>query len=142
MLTHVQPLNSLVLTLHSHVENMTVTRGENVDLHCPLSKEIASKNYIIQWKQIRSHDDHLVLSINGKIPQSLVHVYKTEFNHQTNTLQLSHVQRTDSTSYICEIFETQTILCQYNLVVLSKSIIAICSSISLLVFCLCFSSKA
>lgn len=101
-------------------ENLTVTHGENVQFHCSLPKNISLKDSIIQWKKWRSYDDYLVLSINGKIPQSLQHLYKTNLTNEKSSLKLFDVNRQDSTIYICEIFETQTILCQYNLIVLSK----------------------
>ena len=105
---------------YPRLENITVTRDEQVEFHCPFPTHISAKDQIIQWKKIRSLDDHLVLAINGKIPQSLVHLYQTSFTNQSNTLKIFHVDRSDSTSYICEIFESQTILCQYNLLVLSS----------------------
>ena len=98
-----------------------MTRGEDVHFRCPLSTNISTKDNIVQWKKARSSDDFLVLSINGKIPHSLSHLYRTEFTEQTSSLQVFRVNRADSTTYVCETFETQTILCQYNLVVLSES---------------------
>lgn len=89
-----------------------------MEFYCPLPEHISRKDQIIQWKKIRSQEDHLVLAINGKIPQSLIHLYQTSFTNQGNSLKIYHVNRTDSTSYVCEIFESQTILCQYNLLVL------------------------
>ncbi|CAF1665078.1 unnamed protein product, partial [Rotaria magnacalcarata] len=47
-------------------------------------------------------------------------MYRTDLTNQFSTLELFHVKREDSTTYICQTFETQTILCQYNLVVLIK----------------------
>ena len=111
---------SLAISWFPRSENITVTRGEDVHFRCPLSSNISTKDYIIQWKKARNSDDHLVVSINGKIPKSLSTLYRTEFTDQTSSLQVFHVDRADSTTYICETFETQTILCQYNLVVLSK----------------------
>ena len=60
---------------YPRLENITITRGEPVEFNCPLPEHISRKDQIIQWKKIRSFEDHLVLAINGKIPQSLVHLY-------------------------------------------------------------------
>jgi hypothetical protein len=46
--------------------------------------------------------------------------YQTDLTNQSSSLELFHVDKQDSTTYLCQTFETQTILCQYNLVVLSK----------------------
>lgn len=105
---------------YPRLENITITRGEPVEFNCPLPEHISRKDHIIQWKKIRSFEDHLVLAINGKIPQSLVHLYQTSFTNQDNSLKIFNVDRSDSTSYVCEIFESQTILCQYNLLVLGQ----------------------
>lgn len=105
-----------------HRENLTITRGEQVKLNCPFPRNYSSKENILQWKRSRldDDDDNLIIGINGKIPKTLEHVYRTELNNQSSSLELLHVEKGDSTSYICQTFETQTILCQYNLVVLSK----------------------
>ena len=100
-----------------HLENITVTRADHVHFRCPLPDQLSPKESIIQWKQWRSNDDFLVVSINGKIPQSLQRLYQS--NH-TSSLQLLSADRQDSTTFICESFESQTILCQYNLIVLSN----------------------
>ncbi|CAF5148712.1 unnamed protein product, partial [Rotaria magnacalcarata] len=39
---------------------------------------------------------------------------------RSSSFDVLHVTKEDSTTYICQTFETQTILCQYNLVVLIK----------------------
>ena len=118
-----------------HRENLTITRGEKVKLDCPFPRNYSSKENILQWIKSRLDDDNLIIGINGKIPKTLEHVYRTELNNQSSSLELLHVEKGDSTSYICQTFETQTILCQYNLVVLSKYyeriiIISSCSSFS------------
>ncbi len=46
--------------------------------------------------------------------------YQTDLTNQSSSLELFYVDKHDSTTYLCQTFETQTILCQYNLVVLSK----------------------
>ena len=125
----------LALSTNIHRENLTITRGENVRLHCPFPRNYSSKENILQWKKSRLDDDHQIIAINGKIPQTLEHAYRTKLNDQSSSLEVLHVEQEDSTSYICQTFETQTILCQYNLVVLSKYyekiiIISSCSSFS------------
>lgn len=105
-------------TIHS--ENITVTRDENVKFHCKFPLNFSSKENIIQWKKIRLNDENLIISINGRIPKILEKSYQTDLTNQTSSLDLFHVDQQDSTTYICQTFETQTILCQYNLVVLSK----------------------
>lgn len=61
-----------------------------------------------------------MISINGKIPNIYEKSYRTDLTNRFSTLELFHVKRDDSTTYICQTFETQTILCQHNVVVLSK----------------------
>lgn len=102
------------------LENITVTRGENVQLRCPLPRNYSLRENILQWKKLRSNDDDLIISINGKVPQTFSKSYRTDLTSSQSSLEVFHVQREDSTSYICQTFETQTILCQYNLIVLSK----------------------
>lgn len=102
------------------MENITVTRGENVQLRCPLPRNYSLRENILQWKKVRSNDDDLIISINGKVPQTFSKSYRTDLTNSHSSLEVFHVQREDSTSYICQTFETQTILCQYNLIVLSK----------------------
>ncbi len=80
----------------------------------------SSKENIIQWKKFHLNDENLIISINGKIPKIFEDSYQTDLTNQSSSLKLFHVNRQDSTAYICQTFETQTILCQYNLVVLSK----------------------
>jgi hypothetical protein len=99
---------------------MTVTHGEHVQFRCLLPRNFSPKENIIQWKKVRSNDDDLIISINGKVPKTLEKFYQTDLTNQFSSLELLHVNRQDSTTYICQTFETQTILCQYNLVVLSK----------------------
>ena len=102
------------------MENITVTRGEHVQFRCPLPRNYSLHENILQWKKVRNIDDDLIISINGKVPQTLSKLYQTDLTHSVSSLELFHAQREDSTSYICQTFETQTILCQYNLIVLSK----------------------
>ncbi|CAF3380090.1 unnamed protein product [Rotaria sp. Silwood1] len=113
-----------VLIHHSlasiHLENITVTRGENIKFHCHLPENISLKENIIQWKKVRFNDDNLIISINGKIPKIFEKFYQTFLINQSSSLEIFHVDKEDSTTYICQTFETQTILCQYNLVVLIK----------------------
>ncbi|CAF1149884.1 unnamed protein product [Rotaria sp. Silwood1] len=99
---------------------MTVTYDEHVEFRCSLPKNFISKDNIIQWKKLRSNDDDLIIAINGKVPLIYEKLYRTDLTDQFSTLELYHVKRHDSTTYICQTFETQTILCQYNLVVLIK----------------------
>ena len=101
-------------------ENITVTRGQHVHFRCQFPKNFSAKDSIVQWKRARWNDEHLIIAINGKIPKAVEPFYRTELTNQTGTLELFQVDRDDSTTYICQTFETQTILCQYNLVVLSK----------------------
>ena len=101
-------------------ENITVTRGQQVHFRCQFPKNFSAKDSIIQWKRARWNDEHLIIAINGKIPKAVEPFYRTELTNQTGTLELFQVDRDDSTTYICQTFETQTTLCQYNLVVLSK----------------------
>jgi hypothetical protein len=103
-----------------HSENITVIRGENVQFRCQLPPDFSRKENIIQWKKSRLNDDNLIISINGKIPKIFEKFYQTNLTNQYNSLELFHVDKQDSTTYICQTFETQTILCEYNLVVLSK----------------------
>ncbi|CAF1280563.1 unnamed protein product [Rotaria sordida] len=102
------------------LENMTVTYDEHVEFRCSLPKNFLTKDNIIQWKKLRSNDDDLIIAINGKVPVRYEKFYHTDLTNQFSTLELYHVKRHDSTTYICQTFETQTILCQYNLVVLIK----------------------
>jgi hypothetical protein len=102
------------------LENMTVTYDEHVQFRCQLPRNFSRRENILQWKKLRSHDDDLIISINGKVPKTLEVFYRTDLNDQWSTLELFHVNRHDSTTYVCQTFETQTILCQYNLIVLSK----------------------
>ncbi|CAF2499193.1 unnamed protein product [Rotaria sp. Silwood2] len=102
------------------LENMTVTYDEHVQFRCSLPKNFIRKDNIIQWKKIRTNDDDLIIAINGKVPVKFEKLYRTDLTDQFSTLELYHVKRHDSTTYICQTFETQTILCQYNLVVLIK----------------------
>jgi len=104
----------------NHLENITVTRGENVKFQCRFPTNFSSKENIIQWQKARFNDDNFIISINGKIPKTLEQTYRTDLTTQSSSLELFHVDRQDSTTYICQTFETQTILCQFNLVVLSK----------------------
>lgn len=97
-----------------------MTKGENVKFRCQLPLDFSTKDNIIQWKKSRSNDDNLIISINGKIPKIFENSYQTDLTNQQSSLELFHVNHNDSTTYICQTFETQTILCQYNLVVLSK----------------------
>lgn len=80
----------------------------------------SSKDNIIQWKKIHLNDENLIISINGKIPKIFEKSYQTDLTNQSSSLELFHVDKQDSTTYICQTFETQTILCHFNLVVLSK----------------------
>jgi len=102
------------------LENMTVTHNEHVQFRCQLPRNYSPKENIIQWKKLRLNDDDLIISINGKVPKTLEKFYQTDLTNQLSSLELFHVNRQDSTTYICQTFETQTILCQYNLIVLSK----------------------
>lgn len=102
------------------MENITVTQGERVQFRCQLPRNFSRRENILQWKKSRPNDDDLIISINGKVPKTLEKFYQTDLNDQWSTLEMFHVDRPDSTSYFCQTFETQTILCQYNLVVLSK----------------------
>lgn len=104
-----------------HLENITVTRGENVKFQCRFPTNFSSKENIIQWQKTRFNDDNFIISINGRIPKTLEQIYRTNLLTQSSSLELFHVDRQDSTTYICQTFETQTILCQFNLIVLSKS---------------------
>lgn len=99
---------------------MTVTHGEHVQFRCQLPQNSSPRDNIIQWKKIRSNNDDLIISINGKVPKTLEKSYQTDLTNQYSSLELFHVNQQDSTTYICQTFETQTILCQYNLIVLSK----------------------
>jgi hypothetical protein len=99
---------------------MTVTYDEHVQFRCQLPRYFSPKENIIQWKKLRFNDDDLIISINGKVPKTLEKFYQTELTNQFSSLELFHVNQQDSTTYICQTFETQTILCQYNLIVLSK----------------------
>ncbi len=103
-----------------HLENITVTRGENVKFRCQFPLNFSSKENILQWKKSRLNDENLIISINGKIPKAFEKSYQTDLHNHSSALELYHVEKDDSTTYICQTFETQTILCQYNLVVLSK----------------------
>ncbi|CAF0944414.1 unnamed protein product [Rotaria sordida] len=103
-----------------HMENITVTYDDNVKFHCQLPWNISLKENIIQWKKFRFDDDNLIISINGKIPKIFEKFYQTILTNQSSSLEIFHVNKQDSTIYICQTFETQTILCQYNLVVLIK----------------------
>jgi hypothetical protein len=103
-----------------HLENITVTRGENVKFRCQFPLNFSSKENILQWKKSRLNDESLIISINGKIPKIFENSYQTDLSNYSSSLELFHVEKQDSTTYICQTFETQTILCQYNLVVLSK----------------------
>jgi len=102
------------------LENITVTHGEHVQFRCQFPRNYSPKDNIIQWKKLRSIDDDLIISINGKIPKTYENIYQTTLTNQFSSLDLVDVNRDDSTTYICQTFETQTILCQYNLIVLSK----------------------
>ena len=102
------------------MENLTVTYNEHVEFRCLLPRYLSTKENIIQWKKVHSNDDGLTISINGKIPKKHEKVYRTELTNEYSSLELYHVNRQDSTTYICQTYETQTILCQYNLIVLSK----------------------
>jgi len=102
------------------LENMTVTYGEHVQFRFQLPRNYSPKENIIQWKKLRLNDDDLIISINGKVPKTLEKYYQNELTNHYSSLELFHVNRYDSTTYICQTFETQTILCQYNLIVLSK----------------------
>jgi hypothetical protein len=102
------------------VENITITHGENVKFNCQLPLDISSKENIIQWKKFRPNDENLIISINGKIPKIFEKSYQTDLTNQSSSLEVFHVDKQDSTIYVCQTFETQTILCQYNLAVLSK----------------------
>ena len=99
---------------------MTVTYDEHVQFRCLLPRNFTQTETIIQWKKLCANDDDLTISINGKIPKALKDFYRTDLTDQFSSLELFHVNREDSTTYICQTFETQTILCQYNLIVLSK----------------------
>ncbi|UJR15729.1 hypothetical protein I4U23_002664 [Adineta vaga] len=109
---------SFALSIRS--ENITVTRGENVKFRCQLPSNYSSKDNILQWKKSRSNDDNMIISINGKIPKIFDKLYQTDLTNQYSSLEIFHVDNNDSTTYIYQTFETQTILCQYNLVVLIK----------------------
>ena len=104
------------------LENMTVTHGEHVQFRCQFPRNFSPKENIIQWKKLRFNgdDDDLIISINGKVPKNLEKLYQTDLTNQFSSLDIFQVNRYDSTTYLCQSFETQTILCQYNLVVLSK----------------------
>lgn len=102
-------------------ENITINRGDRLQLRCPLPSSIVAKDSIVQWKKWRSNDDFQVVSINGKVPQSLQSFYQTNLTNQTSSLELLEADRRDSTLFICEIFESQTIVCQFNLIVLSET---------------------
>ena len=102
------------------MENITVTHGEHVQFRCQFPRNYSPRENIIQWKKLRSNDDDLIISINGRIPKTLEKFYQTDLTNQFSSLELFHVNRQDSTTYICQTFETQTILCQFNLIVLSK----------------------
>jgi len=102
------------------LENIIVTRDENVKFLCQFPLNFSSKDNIIQWKKSHLNDDNLIISINGKIPKIFEKSFQTDLTTQSSSLELFHVDKQDSTTYICQTFETQTILCQYNLVVLSK----------------------
>lgn len=102
------------------LENITVTHGEHVQFRCQFPRNYSPKDNIIQWKKLRSKDDNLIISINGRIPKTYENIYQTTLTNQFSSLDLSNVNREDSTTYICQTFETQTILCQYNLIVLIK----------------------
>ncbi|CAF3752170.1 unnamed protein product [Rotaria socialis] len=102
------------------LENLTVIHNDHVQFRCTFPRNFSPNNSIIQWKKIRVNDDALMISINGKIPNIYEKMYRTDLTNQFSTLELFHVKREDSTTYICQTFETQTILCQYNLVVLIK----------------------
>ncbi|CAF0934749.1 unnamed protein product [Adineta steineri] len=99
---------------------MTVTYGEHVQFRCQFSQNFSAKDNIIQWKKLRFNDDDLVISINGKVPKTFEKFYQTDLTNESSSLDLFQVNRQDSTTYTCQTFETQTILCQYNLVVLIK----------------------
>ena len=103
-----------------HLENITVTRGETVKFPCQFPSNFSWRENIVQWKKARSNEENLIISINGKIPKVFETSYQTNLNNHSSSLELFHVDQDDSTTYICQTFETQTILCQYNLVVLSK----------------------
>ncbi|CAF0970344.1 unnamed protein product, partial [Didymodactylos carnosus] len=96
---------------------MTVTAGQRIRLRCPIPAD-QHDNTIIQWNKKMSED--ITIAINGKIPKSYQKYYQTELNLEWSYLELFNVERTDSTTYTCMTFETQIILCQYNLVVLIK----------------------
>jgi hypothetical protein len=102
------------------LENITVTRSENVKFRCQFPFDFSSKDNIIQWKKSRLNDENFIISINGKIPKIFEKSYQIDLTNQFSSLELFQVDKQDSTTYICQTFETQTILCQYNLVVLSK----------------------
>ncbi|CAF3742114.1 unnamed protein product [Adineta steineri] len=102
------------------LENITVTRNENVKFRCQLPSNFSSQENILQWKKTHFNGDDLVISINGKIPKIFEKFYQTDLTTEYSSLELFHVDKDDSTTYICQTFETQTILCQYNLVVLIK----------------------
>ncbi|CAF0851701.1 unnamed protein product [Adineta ricciae] len=104
------------------LENMTVTHGEHVQFRCQFPRNFSPKENIIQWKKLRFNgdDDDLIISINGKVPKNLEKLYQTDLTNQFSALDIFQVNRYDSTTYLCQSFETQTILCQYNLVVLIK----------------------
>ncbi|CAF1963240.1 unnamed protein product [Rotaria magnacalcarata] len=102
------------------VENITVTQGENVRFHCQFPSDISFNENIIQWKKIRSSEDNILISINGKVSRKYEKTYQTILTDRSSSFDVLHVTKEDSTTYICQTFETQTILCQYNLVVLIK----------------------
>ena len=87
---------------------------------CEFPLDFSSNENILQWKKSRINDENLIISINGKIPKTFANVYETDLTNHSTSLELFRVEKDDSTTYICQTFETQTILCQYNLVVLSK----------------------
>jgi len=114
------PISILLAYTFLRLENITVTHGEHVQFRCQLPRNYSLKENIIQWKKLRINDDDLIISINGKVPRTLIKSYQTDLTNQFSSLEFFHVNRQDSTTYICQTFETQTILCQYNLIVLSK----------------------
>lgn len=103
-----------------HVENITVTQSENIRFQCQFPSDFNFNENIIQWKKYRSLEDNILISINGKIPKRFEKTYQTSLTNQSSSFDIFHVDKQDSTTYICQTFETQTILCQYNLIVLSK----------------------
>ena len=81
---------------------MTVTQGERVQFRCQLPRNFSRRENILQWKKLRSNDDDLTISINGKVPKTLEKFYQTDLNDQWSSLEFFHVNREDSTTYLCQ----------------------------------------